>query len=147
TRRADLVLHVVDASAEDEDMLEMVSAVEQTLDQIGAGERPRVLVLNKLDAVTADRRAELAAQHPDAVLISAAAHEGLENLMERIAREFAKTLRSVELLLPFDEGAKLAELHEIAGDLHREDTSEGVRVVVRLPSAVADRFEPFAVRS
>ncbi len=32
-------------------------------------------------------------------------------------------------------------------DLHREDTSEGVRVVVRLPSAVADRFEPFAVRS
>ncbi len=147
TRRADLVLHVVDASAEDEDMLEMVSAVEQTLDQIGAGERPRVLVLNKLDAVTADRRAELAAQHPDAVLISAAAHQGLEDLMERIAKEFAKTLRSVELLLPFDEGAKLAELHEIAGDLHREDTSEGVRVVVRLPSAVADRFEPFAVRS
>lgn len=147
TRRADLILHVVDASADEQDMAAMIAAVDETLGQIGAGHSPRVLVLNKLDAVGTERRAELTAQHPDAVSVSAAEGEGLDSLRERIAREFAKTLRSVELLLPYGEGAKLAELHEIAGDLYREDTSEGVRVVARLPNAIADRFEPYAVGS
>src|SRR5689334_19292617 len=51
TRRADLLLHVVDASADEEELEAMTRAVDDVLDEIGAGERPRVLVLNKADAV------------------------------------------------------------------------------------------------
>jgi hypothetical protein len=51
----------------------------------------------------------------------------------------------MELLLPFSEGAMLAELHEVAGDVDREDTAEGVRVRALIPAAVAERWSRFAV--
>jgi GTP-binding protein HflX len=145
TRRADLILHVVDASATEEDLVEMTRAVDDVLEEIAAGEAHRLLVLGKADLIDADRRAELANRHPDAVLISAASGEGLTELTERIEVEFARTLREVELLLPYREGGRLAELHELAGDLVREDTPEGVRVTARLRPAVAARFAPFAL--
>ena len=47
--------------------------------------------------------------------------------------------------MPYDEGARLAELHDLAGDLEREDTPDGVRVTARLPAAVAGRYDRFAV--
>jgi GTPase len=54
-------------------------------------------------------------------------------------------LSEVELLMPYEEGGRLAELHELAGDLEREDTPDGVRVLVRLPAGVAARYAPFAL--
>ncbi len=145
TRLADLVLHIVDASAPEEEMLAMMRAVEDVLHEIGADEAPRVLVLGKADLVDEDRRVELANRHPDAVLSSAVTGEGLPELTERIEDEFARTLRTVELMIPYDEGGRLAELHHLAGDLEREETPEGVRVLVRLPATVAARYEPFAL--
>src|SRR4051794_865020 len=145
TRLADLILHVVDASAEEEDRLEMLRAVEDTLEEIGAGERPRMLVLNKVDQLDAEQRDELHHRHPGAVQVSALTGEGLPELEEAIEQAFARTLQSVELLLPYSEGGRLAELHDVAGDLHREDTADGVRVVARLPAAVAERYQRFAV--
>jgi GTP-binding protein HflX len=144
TLRADLVLHVVDASAPEEELGEMTRAVEDVLEEIGAGDRPRLLVLNKADVLDEDRRRELAFRHPDAVLVSAVTGEGLDALGERIAAEFERTLRDIELLVPFSDGATLSELHDVAGDLEREDTAEGVRVNVRLPAVVADRFGRYA---
>jgi GTP-binding protein HflX len=145
TRIADLVLHVVDASAPEEELLEMLRAVDDTLEEIGAGDRPRVLVLNKVDAIDDERRRELAHRHPEGVPVSALTGEGLEELAAAIEQAFARTLTSVELLLPFSEGARLAELHDVAGDLHREDTPEGVRVVARLPRPVAERYERWSL--
>jgi GTP-binding protein HflX len=145
TRLADLILHVVDASAPEEELLAMTAAVEDVLTEIGADDAPRVLVLCKGDLVDEERRAELARRHPDALLVSAVTGEGLEALTERIQEEFARALREVELLMPYDEGGRLAELHAIAGDLEREDTPAGVRVHAWLPAAVADRFSRFAL--
>jgi GTP-binding protein HflX len=145
TRLADLLLHVVDASAPEDELNEMMRAVHEVLDEIGAGDRPRVLVVNKADALDADARADIRLRHPDGVLVSALTGEGLGELGERIEAEFARSLRDVELLLPYRDGDRLAELHELAGDLVREDTPEGVRVKARLPATVAARFERYAV--
>jgi GTP-binding protein HflX len=143
TRLADLVLHVVDASAPEEELLAMTRAVEDVLEEIGAGEAPRVLVLGKADLIDEERRGELHRRHPDAVLVSALTDEGITELRARIEHEFARTLEPVELLLPYEEGGRLAELHELAGDLEREDTPEGVRVLARLPAAIAARYSQF----
>ena len=143
TRLADLILHVVDASVPEEELLAMTSAVEDVLLEIGADEAPRVLVLGKADLVDDDRRAELANRHPDGVLVSALTGAGLTHLIERIEDEFARTLREVELLIPYDEGGRLAELHDIAGDLEREDTPQGVRVCARVPATVAAQYQQF----
>src|SRR4051812_48369573 len=139
TRLADLILHVVDASAEEDDRMEMMRAVEDTLEEIGAGARPRLLVLNKVDQLDAEQREELRHRHPDGVQVSALTGEGLAELSDAVEQAFARTLESVELLLPYSEGGRLAELHDVAGDLHREDTAEGVHVVARLPAAIAER--------
>ena len=47
--------------------------------------------------------------------------------------------------MPFYEGGTLSELHELAGDLEREDTEAGVCVSARLPSVVAERYDRYAV--
>jgi GTPase len=145
TTMADLILHIVDASVPEEEMDEMLRAVDSVLDEIGAGSSPRLLVLNKADALTPERREELRFAHTDGILVSALNGEGLDTLAERVEHAFRETLRPVDLLLPFDEGGRLAELHEIAGDLERTDTAEGVRVRGRVPATVAARYERFAV--
>ncbi|MGI9185840.1 MAG: GTPase HflX [Solirubrobacteraceae bacterium] len=145
TRRADLLLHVVDASVSEVQLGEMTRAVEDVLQEITADEAPRLLVLAKADQIEDDERAGLIRRHPEAALVSAVTGEGIPELIERIETEFARGLSEVELLVPYDEGGRLAELHELAGGLEREDTPEGVRVHARLPAGVAARYAPFVL--
>ncbi len=147
TRRAELLVHVLDASASDEQRETMRHSVEQTLEEIGAGDRPRLLVLNKVDLLDEPARAEVQLRHPDAVLVSGVSGAGLQALGERIERELAHTLRPVDLLVPYADGGSLAELHELAGELDRRDTPEGVRVHALIPARLAGRFARFAVAS
>jgi GTP-binding protein HflX len=147
TRRSELLLHVLDASAPDAHSELMQQSVEQTLEEIGAGECPRVLVLNKVDLLSVQDREDLRLRHPDAVLVSGVTGEGLAGLGERIERELSHTLQPVDLLVPYSDGGSLAELHELVGDVRREDTAEGVRVHALVPARLAERFARFAVAS
>jgi GTPase len=142
---ADLVVHVADASVPEQDLHEMLAAVDDTLEEIGAGERPRLLALNKIDLLDAERRRELSFRFPRAIQVSGETGDGLEALGEAIEARFMATLRPMELLLPYEEGGRLSELHELAGELEREDTAEGVRVRARVPAAAVQRFERFAL--
>jgi GTP-binding protein HflX len=142
---ADLVLHVVDAAAPEERQLADMRAVDEVLEEIGAGDRPRLLVLNKADLLDAGERSDARLRHPDAVLVSALSGEGLDELRERIERSFEDTLAEVELLVPYPEGGRLSELHEVAGELKREDRHDGVLVRARVPKAEMHRFEDLAV--
>jgi GTP-binding protein HflX len=145
TTLADLIVHVVDASAPEDELSAMVAAVEGVLNELGAQDTARVLVLGKVDLVDDERRDDLARRHPGALLVSAVTGEGLGPLTDRIEEEFARTLVPVELLVPYDEGGLLAELHSLAGDLVREDTPEGVRVLARLPAGIASRYGRLAL--
>jgi GTP-binding protein HflX len=147
TRRADLLAHVLDASAPEARAADMRRAVELTLEEIGGGDRPRLEILNKVDLLDASARDELRFNHPDAVLVSAATGEGLEELGARIERELLHMLRPVDLLVPYAEGRSLAQLHEMAGEVRRQDTPEGVRVRALIPERFAERFARFAVAS
>src|SRR3954468_18665275 len=94
---ADLILHVADASAPEDELVEQLAAVDEVLAEIGAAERPRLLALNKMDLLDDTRRRELSFRHPRAVQISAATGEGLDSLAEAIEARFLATLRPVEL--------------------------------------------------
>jgi GTP-binding protein HflX len=146
TRRAALILHVEDASVAEDDLRAMGRAVEEVLEEIGAGEQARIRVLNKIDLLDDEERTRVRNGNRDAVLVSASTGEGIDELRERIEEEFLRSLRSIDLLVPYADGARLAELHEIAGELlQREDTADGVRVSALVPAAVAARFERYAV--
>ncbi|MEZ5078347.1 MAG: GTPase HflX [Solirubrobacterales bacterium] len=142
---ADLILHVVDASETEGRLLRDVRAVDEVLEEIGAGEKPRLLVLNKADRLGEGERDEVRLRHPDAVLVSALAGEGLEELREGIERAFAETLTEVDLLIPYTEGGRLHELHELAGEVERTERADGVLVRARVPSAELHRFDDLAV--
>jgi GTP-binding protein HflX len=142
---ADLIVHVVDASEPERRRREAIAAVDSVLEEIGADSAPRLLVFNKVDLLDPADARELSIEEPTATLISAAAGEGLDGLRDRIGDVFEESLREVELLLPYSEGGVLAELHELAGDLEREDGAEGVVVRARIPAAVAHRFADFAL--
>ena len=81
-----------------------MQAVDEVLEEIGAGEKPRLLVLNKADLLSEEERREVELGHPDAVLVSAREGEGLEELRERIEAAFEETLTEVELLIPYSRG-------------------------------------------
>ena len=142
---ADLILHVVDASASEERRLVDMQAVDEVLEEIGAGEKPRLLVFNKTDLLGGEERRETELEHPEAVPISAREGEGLDALRERIEAAFEETLTEVELLVPYSEGGRLHELHEVAGDLERTDREDGVLVHAKVPSAELHRFSDLAV--
>ncbi len=143
---ADLVLHVADASASDEELDEMLHAVDSVLGEIGAGELPLELVLNKVDAIDSLRRRRLSNRFPDAVQVSARTGEGLHELRERVAERFGERFEQVRLLIPYDEGARLAELYALGTPVdERVDRPEGVFVRARLPRREVRRFAPFLI--
>ena len=92
-----------------------MAAVEGTLEEIGATEAPRLVVLNKIDLIDADQRHDLALRHPDAVLVSALSGEGIDDLRDAIELSFRSTLRSVDLLLPYSDGGRLARAARARG--------------------------------
>jgi GTP-binding protein HflX len=143
---ADLVLHVVDASADDERIDEQTRAVAAVLHEIGADDLPLELVLNKIDAVDSLRRRRLGNRFPDALQVSALTGEGLEALRERVAERFADRFEAVRLFLPYQDGGKLAELYALGAPIEeREDQPEGVLVRARLPRRELRRFARYLV--
>jgi len=155
---ADLIVHVADASVAEDELHAMLEAVDGVLAETGAGETPRLLALNKVDLLggdrsgagqpapsrTAERRRELSFRFPRAVQISGETGEGLDDLSAAIEARFLATLLPMELLLPYGEGGTLSELHDLAGELERTDTAEGVLIRARVPAAAAPRFERFS---
>jgi GTPase len=143
---ADLVLHVIDGSASDERLDEQVAAVNTVLAEIGADELPIEHVINKIDAVQSLRRRRLANRFPEALQVSALTGAGLDELRGRIAERFGDRYEPVRLLLPYDEGGKLAELYALGAPIEeRTDSPEGVLVRARLPRREVRRFAPYLV--
>ena len=143
---ADVVLHVVDAAALDDEQDRQRDAVGDVLREIGAGELPVVIVLNKIDRVDPLGRRRLTNRFPDAPHVSALTGEGLERLKAELARRFEDRWERVRLLVPYADGGRLAELYALGAPVEeREDTPDGVLVIARLPRRELQRFAPFLV--
>jgi len=120
-----------------------IASVEAVLDEIGASELPRLLVLNKADRCSEEERRRLRNRRPDAVLASALNGEGLLDIERAIGEHFAGRFEHVALLVPFDQGGVLAELYALGSPIVREDTAEGVLIRAHLPHALAERYASF----
>lgn len=116
TNDADLLLHVVDITAEERD--DTIDQVNQVLEEIGASEVPQLLVFNKLDRLgniepRVDNRADESGDEiPFRVWCSAKTGEGIEGLLEAIQTRLQPTSAQVELSIPSNEGRLGALLHE-----------------------------------
>ena len=128
--RADLVLHVADASSPE--VGQQVDAVRGVLGEIGAGAIPEVLALNKVDVVSEMDRERGARRFPDAVVISAFTGEGTEALLERVALELPRPPVEVTLLVPYGRDEVIALLYRDAEVLSTEAGADGTLVRARV---------------
>jgi GTP-binding protein HflX len=143
---ADMILHVVDASAPDHGLAQMREAVEAVLAEIGAGDVAVELVLNKIDVVDSLRRRRLANRYPDAAQVSAVTGEGLDELRARLAERFGERFEAVRLLLPYEDGRLVAELYGLGAPIEeRVDRPEGVFIRAHLPHRELSRFAPYVI--
>jgi len=140
-READLLLQVVDASHPQAD--EQMRAVREVLGQLGAAEKPQVVVYNKIDMLPAEERERLRRRAPGAVFVSAATGEGIPELLERVAAEAVRGSRTMELLVPYDRGDVVRVAHERAQVVSEDHRENGTHLIVMAPVALLDRFEPF----
>jgi GTPase len=138
---ADLLVHVVDASAPDTSG--NMDAVREVLSEIGAGGVPELLVFNKADlSPDADR---LAARYPGAIAISATTGDGIETLLNALGARLRSLTQVTELLIPFDRGDMLAAVHREGQVLVEQPEENGIRVRARLEAGSIGRLQEYVI--
>ncbi len=147
TLLADCIVLVADGSLPDERLRAHINAVQDVLAEIGAGDIPQVLCLNKVDALEAGEREQLQRAWPNAVLISARAGMQLEDLTSAIARRFADRFESIDLLVPYTDAGILAELYSAGAPVTRRDEADGIHASAWLPHRMIGRVERFRVEA
>ena len=143
TLRADLLLHVVDASHPEAEA--QILAVDRVLADIGADELQRLLVLNKADAADRDVLSGLVRQWADAVVVSAATGEGINVLLDRIVELVPPARRMVEAVVPYDRSDLVAAAHRDGEVLKEEHRPEGTYLVANVGRAAGMALGEYAL--
>jgi GTP-binding protein HflX len=140
---ADLLVHLVDGSSPDIDG--NIMAVRDVLSEIGAGEVPELMVVNKADVLDAAGQARLRGRYPDARIVSAITGEGIEGLVETVADRVHRRQHVLDLLVPYERGDVIAAAHRSGEVLHEEAGEGGMALRVRLDDRGAARLAEFAL--
>jgi GTP-binding protein HflX len=134
-QEATLIVHVVDGS--DEDPFGQISAVREVLNEIGAGEIPELIAINKSDIADPMDIAAIKGSFPNAIVISAHTGAGLDELLDRLDAELPQTLVAIEVRIPYSRGDLLARIHESGERVHIDHVEIGSDVSALVPPALA----------
>ena len=116
--QADLLLHVVDVSHPLAD--EQIAAVNTVLNEIGAGDKPTMMVFNKVDQLNGGGSlTRLHELYPNSVAISAKTGKGVEELLSEISTQIRPERELLELRIPHEQSAAIARLHKVGQVLER----------------------------
>jgi GTP-binding protein HflX len=136
--QADLLLHVVDAGAPGVE--EREAAVEAVLREIGAGERPSLVVLNKADQASPERLAALAEARPGCATVSALLGQGLQPLLDHVASRLALAPRRVKLRFAAGDRRGIARVYATGRVLHHAVEDGHVLLEAELPERALERY-------
>src|SRR5918998_628344 len=141
--QADLLLHVVDGA--DPDPAGQIRAVRAVLADIGAGDVPEQLVINKSDQASADGLATLRTAYPDAVVVSARTGEGIDRLRAVVESRLPRPAVEVTALVPYERGDLIDRIHRSGELLTTEHTDTGTRLTARVNPDLAGELAPYAL--
>ena len=150
--QADLLLHVADISHPQAG--EQIAAVNAVLAEIGAGEKPTIMIFNKMDRLNPGGTGaggmgalnRLREHHPHAVAISATTGEGIASLLAEIGTQLRPKREFLELRVPHEQAAVIARLHNVGQVIEHRYSGKTARFKVRIPPQYHDEFAPFIVR-
>jgi GTP-binding protein HflX len=144
TLRADLLVHVVDASHPE--AAQQIEAVDEVLEEIGAAQLPRLLVLNKSDASTPETLAALQrSAGAGGVIVSALTGDGIEQLVSRITGLLPPARRVVEIHVPYSRADLAAQIHREGEVLKREDRDDGTWLVANIGRSTYSTVAEYAI--
>jgi GTPase len=139
---ADLILHVVDGS--DADPRLQLAAVREVLAEVGAGNVPELVVINKADAADPIELEGLRLAEKQSVIVSARSGEGIEELQAEIERLMPRKYREVSVVIPYARGDLLSRAHNEGEVLAVEHGSDGTELTARVPPGLAAELAGFA---
>ncbi|MFO7279766.1 MAG: GTPase HflX [Thermoanaerobacterales bacterium] len=139
---ADLLVHVVDASAPDVEG--NIRAVRTVLCEIGADRVPELLAFNKAD-LAPEAAERLREEHEGSVALSAVTGQGVDRLLATIGDRLRAMTTVLDLVIPFDRGDLLAAAHRAGEVLHEEPGEGGMHLRGRFDDATAGRFREYVV--
>jgi GTP-binding protein HflX len=140
---ADLLVHVVDGAARDPDG--QIEAVRTVLGEIGAGDVPELLAVNKVDIAPGDVK-RLVSAHEGSVAFSARTGEGVPELLRSVADRLRSSDRTVRLTVPVGRGDIVAAIHREGEVLEESYEGDVVHVHARLDERGTRRFEEFVTK-
>ena len=127
---ADLILKVFDISSPQID--DHIQTINDVLRELGASGVQDIIVMNKVDLISDLNLIGKRQRHfPDAVPISALQHLRLSELKNRILTAMEKNYKTIELLLPYDQGRIIHQAQEGVEVLNREYEVEGIKLKIR----------------
>jgi len=142
--QADLLLHVVDISHPQAQ--EQIDAVNTVLMEIGAAEKPVLMVFNKIDQVngggTLNRLRE---QFPNSVAISARTGEGIAPLFAELGTQLRPIREFLDLRVPQEKAAVIARIHAVGQVVTSRYSGKTARIKVRIPAHLHAEFAAFVV--
>ena len=141
--QADLLLHVVDISHPL--AAQQIEAVNEVLLEIGAAEKPVLMVFNKLDQLAGGFPPVMREKYPRAVNISARTGEGIDPLLAEIGTQLRPIREFLDLRVPLTEAAILARLHAVGQIVESRYTGKSARLKVRIPPHLHGEFASFVV--
>jgi GTP-binding protein HflX len=142
--QADLLVHVVDISHPL--AVEQIDAVNDVLLEIGAAEKPVLMVFNKVDQLDgAGVPAVMRDKFPHAVSISAKNGEGIEPLLAELGTQLRPIREFLNLRVPQAEAAVIARLHAVGQVVESRYNGKNARFKVRIPPHLHEEFAPFVV--
>ena len=139
---ADLLLHVIDASAPDRDR--HMAAVASVLEEVGAQRVPAIEVFNKCDRLDAGERARLTALHPGALCVSALHGQGRDEVIAAMETKLALDTATVTFEFdPHDDGdrEKIGDLYRVGRVLRHVASETTVTVEAQIPRRLLARFQ------
>jgi len=139
--QGDLLLHVVDGAHPDPES--QLDAVRRVLADVGAGDVPELIVVNKVDAADPVGLAQLRRRHPGAVFVSARTGEGLDELRAALAEHVPHPEVELVALVPYSRGDLVARIYRRGEVLEEEHVAEGTRLHARVGAGLARELDEY----
>jgi GTP-binding protein HflX len=142
---SDLLLHVVDCSSSYVE--EQIEAVNTVLGQLGAADKPMMLVLNKIDRVGEDIVDAIAEKHSEMKIVRISAREdiNLDLLLSEVAEVLPYIQKEIRFLIPYSDQSLVAYLHRNAKVLEEEYRDEGAYVKALVDDEVLSKCKRYEI--
>ena len=136
---ADLIVHVVDGSHPDPQ--EQIRAVREVLTDVGGGDIPEIIAINKADIAAPEVLMQLLREESNSFAFSARTGFGLETLIKAIETSLPRPRVEITAVIPFSRGELVSAIHERGEVLSETYSEDGTRIHAMVDAHIAQRIE------